>query len=86
MHKKQKLSPAVSLSNSYDTKERKHGFANLCNENTMKCTDVVNPGKFYFNWHIETVYNKIVTASMAKKYKFCYKGFLQLLINLFDCN
>ena len=47
MHKRQKLSSVVSLSNSYDTKKR-HDFVNVCNENTMKCTDVVNPGENLF--------------------------------------
>ena len=49
MNKKQQLSPIVSLSNSYGTKKRKHGFVNLCNENTMICTDVIIPGKIYFS-------------------------------------
>ena len=79
----QQFSSLVSLSNSCGTKKRKHGFVNLCNENTMKCTDVVNLGEIYFNEHIETVYNKNVTAGT---YKFYYKGILTLLINLFDCN
>ena len=47
MHKRQKLSSVVSLSNSYDTKKR-HDFVNLCNENTMKCTGVVNLGENLF--------------------------------------
>ena len=54
MHKKQKLSPIVSLSNSYSTKKRKHGFVNLCNESTMKCTDVVNPGELPFLVYISS--------------------------------
>ena len=44
MHKKQKLSAPVSLFNSYGRKKREHGFVDLCNENTMKPTDVVNLG------------------------------------------
>ena len=48
MYKKQKLSSVVSLPNSYGTNKRKYGFVNLCNENTMKCIDVVNTGEIYF--------------------------------------
>ena len=50
MHKStsQQFSSLVSLSNSYGTQKRKHGFVNLCNENTMKRTDVVNIGEIYF--------------------------------------
>ena len=47
MHKKQKLSSVVSLSNSYGTMKTKHGFVNVCNENTMKCTHVVDPGEIF---------------------------------------
>ena len=47
MHKKQKLSSVVSLSNSYGTMKTKHGFVNVCNENTMKCSHVINPGEIF---------------------------------------
>ena len=45
----QQLSLVVNLFYSYGTKKRKHGFVNLCNENTMKRTEVVNLGEIYFN-------------------------------------
>ena len=50
MHKKQELSSVVSLSNSCGTKKRKHGFVNLCNENTMKCTEVLNLGEIILDY------------------------------------
>ena len=66
MHKKEQFSSLVSLSNSCGTRKTKHGFVNLCNENTMKCTDVVNLGENILDYISENLLylNKIILLNL----------------------
>ena len=85
MHKKQKLSSVVSLSYSYDTKKRKHGFVNVCNENTMKCSHVINPGEIFIFSLYKIKFVLFEKNKVTKFYTILLKKSSRLLLsNFFD--